>query len=217
MKYDVNGWKILKREFENDSEIEIFLERVLGGDVDAKTLADGEYLFDYEEIAAVMDCLDLPLECRVELLTEIISERSKSKGLAGISGFRQLLCAIFSTKKQKISCLEIENLRSEGVSGKKLSDFIKNTARNTVKLAVPPQACALKIADEVSAGDLALPCGSLVVIDAVNPPASDELTLFQRTDLSFGLAVLNGIALENLLWCAPVLRLHIIPLENSGS
>ena len=91
MKYDVNGWKILGRQFENDADIGNLLENILGGKLDAEALAEGKHLLDYQEIAALIDYLDLSVECRVELLTEIISERSKSKGFSGISGFRQLL------------------------------------------------------------------------------------------------------------------------------
>ena len=212
MKYDVNGWKILGRQFESNADIGNLLENILGGKLDAAALAEGKHLLDYEEIAAIIDYLDLSVECRVELLTEIISERSRSKGFAGISGFRQLLCAIFSTKKQPVKCLEIEKLHSYRAPEEKLSDFIRNTAENAVKLAVPPQAFALKITDCKSASELSLPCGSLIVIDAENPLAPDELTLFQKLDGTFGMGILNEVNTGNSLWRAPVLRLHIIPL-----
>ena len=217
MKYDVNGWKILGRQFENDADIGNLLENILGGKLDAEALAEGKHLLDYEEIAALIDYLDLSVECRVELLTEIISERSKSKGFSGISGFRQLLCAIFSAKKQPVKCLEIDKLHSYRVPEEKLSDFIRNTAENTVKLAVPPQAFALKITDGKSASELALPWGSLIVIDAENPPAPDELTLFQKLDGTFGMGILNEVNTKNSRWLAPVLRLHIIPLAMPGT
>ena len=213
VKYDVNGWKILGRQFENDADIGDFFEKILGVKLVADDLSDGKYLFDYEEIAAIIDYLDLSMTCRVELLTEIISERSKSKGFSGISGFRQLLCAIFSTKKQPVKCLEITKLHSYRVSEEKLSDFIRNMAENTVKLAVPPQAFALKITDSKSASELALPCGSLIVIDAVNPPDHDELTLFLKLDRTFAMGILNEVNAKNSLWRVPVLRLHIIPGE----
>ena len=217
MKYDVNGWKILGRQFESDADIGNLLENILGGKLDAESLAEGKHMLDYEEIAAIIDYLDLSVECRVELLTEIISERSRSKGFAGISGFRQLLCAIFSTKKHPVKCLEIEKLHSYRAPEEKLSDFIRNTAENAVKLAVPPQAFALKITDFKSASELSLPCGSLIVIDAENPPAPDELTLFQKLDGTFGMGILNEVNTGNSLWRAPVLRLHIIPLAKSST
>ena len=111
-----------------------------------------------------------------------------------------------------MKCLEIDKLHSYRVPEEKLSDFIRNTAENTVKLAVPPQAFALKIADCKSASELSLPRGSLIVIDAENPPAPDELTLFQKLDGTFGMGILNEVNTKNSRWQAPVLRLHIIPL-----
>ena len=214
MRYDVNGWNILAGSFESDAEIENFLEKTIGKHLEADALSSGKYLLDYEELAAIIDGLYLPFDLRVDLLRRIISERSKNKGFPGISGFRQLLCAIFRNKKQPIKCLEIEKLRPLGIDGKKLSDLAANLATDTIKLSVPPQACALKITDKKSADELSLPCGSMIVIDVEHPAAPDELTLLQKSNGTFALGIFSEINSGNTLWHAPVLRLHIIPLET---
>ena len=212
MNYDVNGWQILSCQFANDSGAGKMLEGILGEKIDVSQIANGAYLLDYEEIAALIDCLSLPHKRAVELLSVIISARSKSGKLSGLSDLRQLLCIFSGKSRQDIPCFEIESLRQNKISAENLSDFLRQSATDSIKLSLPPQSCALKITDEKSAAELALPCGSLVIVDSATPPAPDELSLYCTVNGTFGMAAPEQIPSALILWSMAILRLHIRPI-----
>ena len=148
---------------------------------------------------------------RRQALSAIIASRSEAGHQSGIPEFRQLFCALHAEEIITIPVIELQAFSGGWADGGNLSDFIRKNSKSTSELPLPPQAAVCKVNDAASAGELLLPCGSLIVIDRKNPPVPDELSLSFKRSGSFQLGEFS--AASDFLWSAPVLRLHLIPKE----
>ena len=213
MKCDLNGWKILSGQFKSIAHFEKTALELFGKDFEAAEVVNGKYLLDGEEVAALFEHLALPLDLEREILSAIISARTQTEISSGISKLRHLLCALYTDAGEEIYCIDLPCLLKFDGSVEKLSSFIRKNSSGTLNLPVPPFAAVCKINDALSAKNLSLPCGSMIIIDAESSPAPDEFCLFLKRDNSFALGTLNTVSPGDLLWSAPVLRLHIIPKQ----
>ena len=72
-----------------------------------------------------------------------------------------------------------------------------------------PFAAVCKITSPRSSGNLSLNCGSMIIIDAENPPAPDKFSLSLKRDGSFAPGILNTAPTGNMLWGPPVSKSKI--------
>ena len=210
MKSDLNGWEILSRLFESKADFKAVAAELFGENFEADEVADGNHLLDGEEIAALFEHLSTPLEMKREVLSEIIGKRADSGISNGIAELKQLLCAVYSEVSSQVPCIDLSALSGFNSDAETLDSFIKRNSVQSVDSALPPFAAVCRIEDVVSAGELSLPCGSMIIIDTLHPPVPDEfcLSLKRSGNFSFGYDIADDI-----LWKAPVLRLHLIPLQ----
>ena len=115
-------------------------------------------------------------------------------------------------KRSVFLILMVMILLISGCNVKEEEEITPNSEK-TVDLAIPPFAAVCRINDELSARELSLPCGSLIIIDMVHPAVTDEfcLCLNRSGSFSFGCDTASD---GDLLWKTPVLRLHLIPLQQ---
>ena len=211
MKQDINCWNLLSRHFKNKNHLKKVITELFGNELEAANISDGKYLLNSEEFAALLDCLDMDITLRRQALSVVIASRSKAGHQSGIPEFRQLLCALYAEEKTAIPVIELQSFTGGWADGGNLSDFIQKNSNRTSNLPLPPQTAVCKVNDAASAGELQLPCGSLIVVDCENPPVPGELSLSLKRSGSFQLG--ESAAASDLLWSVPVLRLHLIPKE----
>ena len=213
MKCNLNGWKILSGQFNSVAHFKTIAVELFGENFEASEVVNGEHLLDGEEVAALLEHLDLPCDVKYEILSDIITNRSEAGIFANIAELRQLLCALYSDTRQELSCIDLQTLINFDHNAENLSSFIRKESCETLKFPLPSFAAVCKINDAVSAQNLSLPCGSMIIIDTENPPAPEEFSLLLKCDGSFSLGALNTVSSCELRWSAPILRLHLIPRQ----
>lgn len=213
MKCDLNGWGNLSRQFKSEAHFKAVAAELFGENFDATEVVNENYLLDGKEIAALFEYLGTPLELKRKVLSEIISKRVYSGISTGIAELKQLFCAVYSEVRFEVPCIDLRTLSKFHGESETLHRFIKCNSEKTVDLAIPPFAAVCRINDELSARELSLPCGSLIIIDMVHPAVTDEfcLCLNRSGSFSFGCDTTSD---GDLLWKTPVLRLHLIPLQQ---
>ena len=213
MKHDFNGWGVLSREFKSEAHFKVVAAELFGENFESEKVFNGSYLLDGEEIAALFEYLSTPLETKCKVLSEIIAKRTDKGISSGIAKFRQLFCALYSEVSSGIPCIDLRSLSGFDGKTETLSSFIQRNSEKTVELPLPPFAALCPIQDELSARELSLPCGSMIIIDMIHSPVPDEFTLYLKLDNHFGIGTLDPENIDDLLWSAPVLRLHLIPRQ----
>ena len=213
MKCNLNGWKILSGQFNSVAHFKTIAVELFGENFEASDVANGKHLLDGEEVAALFEHLELQSEVKCEILSGIIANRTEAGVFTGIAELRQLLCALYSDSRQELLCIDLQTLLNFDYEAENLSSFIRKKSYETLKFPLPSFAAVCKINDAVSAQDLSLPCGSMIIIDTENPPAPDEFSLILKRNGSFSLGTLNTVPFSDLLWSAPILRLHLIPRQ----
>ena len=216
MKNDLNGWIILETLLCKKSENNIAPEDIFGHDFDLDAVANGEYLINAEEIAALMDAFELDVERRCELLKLIIKNRYQAGVFQDVANLRQLLCAAMTDVESEIPCVDIEKLSGFNCRESGLAQFISKLNCNTVKLTILPTAQAFRVDSEEVAQNLEIPRGSLIIVDPENSPCPDELSVSQDLDGNLEIGCFNAENSENLSWSFPILRLHLLAGNSSG-
>ena len=216
MKNDLNGWIILEKLLTSDSGRRKVTQEIFGGDFDLQSISKGEYLINAEEIAALMDNLEMDAPSRCGLLDVIISNRQLAGNFQDVINLRQLQCTVMADRESEIPCVDLEKLSDFNPEQEDFEQFTDRICSGTVNISMPPGAMAFKVNSAEVARKLDLLQESLIIVDPANPPCPEELSIFMDRSGNMDMGYFKMENSENMLWSFPILRMHLLAGNSSG-
>lgn len=208
MNNSVNGWDVLGAELGKISNVKEIIRDVFGDNFNIDEVASGEYLLYYEDVEYLLAKLGMPHKTEVAFLNSLITNRIRCGITVDIESFQELFCRVVNAFEKEIPCAGLETLKDFMPATDNFYEFVQNKAEDFLKMDLPANSCALKIAGDILP---ALPAGSVVIVNQdISAEYGISMILGLDENGNFILQNFTGSVPAGLKWYIPVIQINFI-------
>lgn len=209
MKHDINGWQILEKHLKHHPDPQKVFDRVFGNDFDMELLSRGTHLLSIDHARHLVDELKLKPQHTDEFYNRVITSRCGAGCDYHVEEFKRCACELASKTIGAVPCAEIDILWHFQPLNETLHGFMKRVAIASYSISCPAGCCAFRVTSCRMTAKLAIPDGSLIIVNGTKPAAADELALFQCRNRRLILGKSQDFDPGRIKWTAPVIQLRI--------